>query len=181
MLRVRVARGRCRVKNIQETTVVPCSVETFWNTFLDESFIRALFGQALGFKEFTILELGPSGRKIRTVPKMNLPSVLEKLVGDSFAYEEHGTLDRGASLWTWRMVQPPKEGGKPRKELVSTHGSIRVEAAGEGQCRRTNEAAIEGKVFGLGGVIEGAAEKEIRSAWAKENAFLAEWLRNKRA
>lgn len=169
------------MKTLKETTVVPCDVETFWRTFLDEAYMRALFGEALAFKEFSILELGPNGRKIRTVPRMNLPAVLEKLVGDSFAYEEHGTLDRAANLWTWKMVQPAKDGGKPRKELVSTHGTIRVEPAGEGQCRRTNEASIEGKIFGLGGVIEGAAEKEIRAAWAKENALLEKWLREKRA
>ncbi len=156
------------MKNLQETTVVPCSVETFWNTFLDEKFIRALFGEALGFKEFTILELSPTGRKIRTVPRMNLPSVLEKLVGDSFAYEEHGTLDRARNEWTWRMV--------PKKEIVATRGKVRVEPVGDNQCRRLDEVSIEGKIFGLGGVIESTAEKEVRASSVKEQAFFTRWL-----
>jgi hypothetical protein len=168
------------MKNVQETTVVPCDIETFWNTFLDERYMRALFTEVLAFKEFSILELTTSGRKILTVPRMNLPAVIEKLVGDRFAYEEHGTLDRATNLWSWRVTQPAKDAsGKPRKELVSTSGTIRLEPTGEGLCRRINLASIEGRVFGLGGAIEAAAEKEIRSAWAKESAFLGQWLQKR--
>ena len=70
---------------------------------------------------------------------------------------------------------PPSD-GKKRKEFVTTSGSIRLEALPDGKCRRVNQAAIEGKVFGLGGVIESAAEKEIRAAWAKEADYLTQWL-----
>ena len=162
------------MKTIEETFIVPCSVDTFWNTFLDEQYMRKLFADVLAFKEFDILELTPTGRKVRTVPRMNLPAVIEKLVGDTFAYEEHGTLDRAGNTWRWKMAQDG--GGKKKKELVATHGSIRVEPLADGKCRRINSATVEGKVFGLGGVIESAAEKEIRAAWAKEAVFLNEWL-----
>jgi hypothetical protein len=36
-------------------------------------------------------------------------------------------------------------------------------------------------VFGLGGIIESTAEKEIRSAWAKEATYLEQWLKKPRA
>ena len=159
------------MKTIEESFIVPCSVDTFWSTFLDEQYMRKLFGDVLAFKAFTILELTPTSRKVHTVPRMNLPAVIEKLVGDRFAHEEQGTLDRAANLWRWQMVQDPGA-----KKMVTTQGSIRLEALADGKCRRINQATVEGKVFGLGGVIESAAEKEIRAAWAKEAVFLNDWL-----
>ncbi len=156
------------MKTVTGTAVLPCSPETFWKVFLDERYTRALLVDELGFKEVTVLELGENARKLRVVPKVSLPGALQKLVGDSFAYEEHGTLDRAHNQWSWRMV--------PRKEIVATRGTVRVEPAGDGQCRRSDEVVIEGKIFGLGGVIESTAEKEVRASFAKETAFLRRWL-----
>jgi hypothetical protein len=51
----------------------------------------------------------------------------------------------------------------------------RVDAAVRGverECRRIDELVIEGHVFGVGGLIESAAEKEARVGWDKEDAFL---------
>ncbi|MCU1279734.1 MAG: hypothetical protein JWM53_3280 [bacterium] len=156
------------MKTVTTTAVLPCTPETFWKVFLDERYTRALFLDELQFKELTVLELTESSRKLRLVPKLNLPGPLQKLVGDSFAYEEHGTLDRARNEWTWRMV--------PRKEIVATRGKVRIEATGDGQCRRFDEVVIEGKIFGLGGVIESTAEKEVRASAAKELAFAVRWL-----
>ncbi|HWE28518.1 MAG TPA: DUF2505 domain-containing protein, partial [Polyangia bacterium] len=164
------------MKKIEETFIVPCTVDTFWSTFLDEQFMKKLFTDVLAFKAYNILELTPTSRKVHTVPKMNLPAVIEKLVGDTFAYEEHGTLDRAANVWRWQMVNDKK-----KKEMVATSGSIRVEPLADGKCRRINAASVEGKVFGLGGIIESSAEKEIRAAWAKEAVFLNEWLQKQKA
>jgi hypothetical protein len=156
------------MKTVTGSAVLPCSVDTFWNVFFDEAYQRALFLDELKFREFELLEKTDTARKIRVVPKVNLPGPLQKLVGDSFGYEEHGTLDRARSEWTWRMV--------PKKEIVATRGKVRVEAAGDNQCRRNDEVIIEGKIFGLGGVIESTAEKEVRASWTKEQAFFRRWL-----
>jgi hypothetical protein len=156
------------MKTVTGTSLVPCSPETFWKVFLDESYTRALLLDELQFKELTFLELTESARKIRVVPKVNLPGPLQKLIGDSFAYEEHGTLDRARNEWTWHMV--------PRKEIVATRGKVRLEPAGDNQCRRSDEVVIEGKIFGVGGLIESTAEKEVRASSAKEQAFLVRWL-----
>jgi len=156
------------MKTITSSFVVPCSVETFWKTFLDERYTRALYLDEMHFKEVTVLELSPDARKLHVVPKLNLPGPLLKLVGDSFSYEEHGTLDRAKNLWTWRMV--------PKKEMVATRGTVRVEPLGDNECRRHNEIIVEGKVFGLGGIIESTAEKEVRATLEKEAALLPRFL-----
>jgi hypothetical protein len=160
------------VKTVSETVRIPCSAETFWKLFFDERYTRALFLEALQFKDCAVLEQTESARKLRLVPKVNLPGVVQKLVGDAFAYEEHGTFDRARGEWTWRMV--------PRKEIVATRGRTRIEPVSETECRRTDEVFIEGKVFGLGGLIESTAEKEVRASWPKELAFLERWLKQPR-
>ncbi|HEX9104440.1 MAG TPA: DUF2505 family protein [Polyangia bacterium] len=160
------------MKTVTATALLPCTPETFWKIFLDEGYTRALFLDELQFKELTVLELTETSRKIRVVPKVSLPGPLQKLVGDTFAYEEHGTLDRARNEWTWRML--------PRKEIISTRGKVRIEPVGEGQCRRSDEVVIEGKIFGLGGIIESTAEKEVRASSAKELALFVRWLEGRK-
>jgi hypothetical protein len=145
-----------------------------WEIFLDEAYLKALYLEELQFKGLTVLELGASSRKLRMIPRLALPAALEKLVGEGFAYEDHATLDRERGVWTWKMVQPADldPGAKPKKALVTTHGTIRVEPAAGGGCRRTDTVAVEAHVFGLGGLIESTVEKEIRASWTKEIAFL---------
>ncbi len=108
---------------------------------------------------------------------MKLPAPVAKLIGDSFAFEDHGTLDRAEGEWTWRMVQPANLDSKTtaRKDVVTMHGTVRIEHR-RGHCRRTDEFTIEAKIFGLGGLIESSIEKELRSARTKEYAFLMRWL-----
>jgi hypothetical protein len=166
------------MKTSTASVLLPCTPDVFWRVYLDPEYTRALYLGELAYKRFEVLEVTDTSRKCRVVPKLNLPGPVASLIGDSFMYEDHGSLDRTKNEWTWRMVQPkdldPR--AKPRKDVVTTRGSVRVEAVGDEQCRRTDEVVIEAKIFGLGGVIEAAAEKELRAAWAKEFAFLTKWI-----
>ena len=160
------------------STAITGTPDTFWSAFLDPSYLRALYLDELESRAFAVLETTDTSRKLRIVPKMNLPAPVAKLIGESFAYEEHGTLDHARNEWTWRMVQPanldPKS--KPRRDAVAMHGTVRIEPSGGDQCRRTDNFTIEAKIFGLGGLIESTIEKELQSARAKEYAFFTRWL-----
>ena len=166
------------MKTSTTSAVLPCTPDSFWAAFLDESYLRALYLDELESRGFAILEIGDTTRKLRIVPKMKLPAPVAKLIGESFAYEEHGTLDRATNEWTWQMVQPanldPKS--KARKDAVSMHGTVHIAASGNGHCRRTDNFTVEAKIFGLGGLIESSIEKELQSARAKEYAFLTRWF-----
>lgn len=170
------------MRNATESFELPCPPEQFWRVYLDPEYVRALYLGALGYRACEVLEVTDSSRKLRVVPKMNLPRPIESLLGDGFAYEDHGSLDRAKNEWTWRMVQPKEldPRAKPRRDVVTTRGTIRVTATGEGRSRRTDELVIEAKLFGVGGMIEAVAEKESRAAWAKERALLATWLAERR-
>ena len=166
------------MKTSTASAVLPCTPDTFWASFLDEAYLRALYLDELESRAFDVLAISDASRKLRIVPKMKLPAPVAKLIGDSFAYEEHGTLDRVSGEWTWRMVQPanldPKS--KPRKDAVTMHGTARIEPSGDGHCRRTDTFSIEAKIFGLGSLIESTIDKELQRARAKEYAFLTRWL-----
>jgi hypothetical protein len=166
------------MKTSTASAVLPCTPETFWAAFLNESYLSALYLEELEYRAFAVIEIGETSRKLRIVPKMKLPAPVAKLIGDSFAFEDHGTLDRARGEWTWRMVQPanldPKS--KPRKDVVTMRGTVRIEATGDGYCRRTDNFSIEAKIFGLGGLIESSIEKELLTARAKEYAFLTRWV-----
>ena len=64
----------------------------------------------------------------------------------------------------------------PKKEIVATRGTVRIEPTADGKCRRNDEVIIEGKLFGVGGLIESTAEKEVRASFGKELAFFQRWL-----
>ena len=166
------------MKTSNASAVLPCTPDTFWACFLDESYLRALYLEELESRAFDVLEITDTSRKLLIVPKMKLPAPVAKLIGDSFAYEEHGTLDRARGEWTWRMVQPsnldPKS--KPRKDAVTMHGTVRIEASSDGHRRRTDTFSIEAKIFGLGSLIESTIERELQRARVKEYAFLTRWL-----
>ena len=166
------------MKTVTASVVLPCTPETFWKIYLDPGYARALYLGELKYKALDVLEATDATRKLRVVPKLNIPGPVLALIGDAFAYEDHGTLDRAKNAWTWSMVQPAQlaPGAKPRKNAVTTRGTLRVEAIGASECRRTDELIIEANVFGLGGVIESSAEKEARAAWDTEFAFLKRWI-----
>jgi hypothetical protein len=112
-------------------------------------------------------------RKLRIVPKINLPAPLARIVGEAFAYEEHGTLDRAEGEWRWKMVQPASA---TLPELIATQGTMRIKEVAKDECLRLDEISFEGKLFGLGRIIESTAEREARSAWALEVPFFLRWL-----
>lgn len=158
------------------THTFDCDLETFWQAFLDDAYTTRLYREGLGFPKIEILDRTETTRRMRVVPKMNLPGPIAKLIGDSFAYEDHGTLDKAAQTWRWKMLPSTTQ----TTLKMTTEGTVKIEDAGEGKCRRIDSVVIEAKVFGLGSIIESTAETEVRNGWAKEAVFLKKWLTEKR-
>jgi hypothetical protein len=160
------------------SVLLPCTPDDFWRVFLDPAYLRVLYLEELKYRNFEVLEVTDVSRKLRIVPKLSVPGPIEALIGESFAYEEHGTLDRARNECTWRMVQPKvlHPAARPRKDVITTRGRVRIEATSERQCRRSDEVVIEANIFGLGGLIESSIEREFRAAWAKEFALLTRWI-----
>lgn len=161
------------------THEIECTPETFWKIFFDRDFNQALFQQRLGFPEYEVIEQREDERhiyrKVRGVPKMDVPGPVAKVLGTHFSYTEEGTFDKTTGIWRWKMtpnVMPDK---------LRNEGTVRVEPAGPGKCRRISEIIAEARVFGIGGLIESAAEKNLRQGWDASAVFMNQWIREGKA
>jgi hypothetical protein len=156
------------------THEIPCNAETFWKLFFDKSFNEEMFKKELGFPQYDIVEQREDDREIfRKVigqPKMDLPGPLAKLFGSGFRYTEDGRWDKASKLWSWKMI-PSTMADKMRNE-----GTMRIEEIGGDKVRRVADLFIEAKIFGVGGLIESTAEKELRKGWDASAVFFKKWL-----
>lgn len=158
------------MKKATRTVDLDCSAETYWKTFFDDAFVRAVHLEGMAFREIEILAKTETSRRLRAVPKLEAPEAVAKILGDRFGYEERATFDRAKNEWRFSML-PNALGDK-----LKTEGVIRVEELGPNKIRHRDEVTFECKVFGLGGIIETTAEKQLRLSWAQEEAFMKKWL-----
>ena len=158
------------------THEIPCNAETFWKLFFDKDFNEQLYLKELAFPEYKILEQRETEkenyRKVSGQPKMNMPGPVAKLMGSNFRYTEEGTWDKGTKIWRWKMT-PSTMAEKLRNE-----GSMRIEEIGTDKVRRIADLVMEAKVFGIGGLIESSAEKELRAGWDQSAVFQRKWIAN---
>jgi hypothetical protein len=151
------------------TQEIASDVDEHWRTFLDPDIEKDLYIQGLGFK-YEPLERRETDaeifRRIRVVPKLDLPGPVVKVIGSSFAYTEEGTFDKKARLWRARTIP------SVLVDRLTSELTVRAEPAGEGKCRRHVEFTLDARIFAVGGLVEGAFEKEIRSGWAKSLEYI---------
>ena len=156
------------------THEINCDAETFWKVFLDGDFTKAVYLEGLQFPSYEQLELRESDtevvRRLRVQPRLNAPKAVQKLLGDRFTYEEEGRFDRESKTWTWKTIPSALKG------KLNSGGSLRIEPAGDKRCRRVAEMKLEAKVFGIGSMVEGHFEKELRAGWDNSATFMNQWL-----
>jgi hypothetical protein len=158
------------MRKLERQTLLDCDADRFWKMFFDREFNRRLYLDELGFLEIEVLDQTDTSRRMRAVPRVDLPGPLLKLIGPRFGYEERGELDRTRQVWRWSTIPSTLKG------KLATSGTLRLEPAGNGAIRRSDEVTIEAHVFGLGGMIETTAEKQLRASWDKEAPFTKRWL-----
>jgi hypothetical protein len=166
------------MRRLTLTQDIATSVEEHWRLFFDETYDTRQSLEGLGFSSYQILEHqdGPDQivRRVRGVPKLEVPQVVAKVLGPSFGYTEEGRFDKTTGTWRSRLI-PNVLAERLRSEAV-----VRCQPAGDGRCRRICELSVEATIFGIGGVIEAALEKDLRNGWAKSAAFMNQWLREQR-
>jgi hypothetical protein len=153
---------------------INCNAETFWKLFFDKTFNERLYLDTLGFPEFKIVEQRETDtqilRKCAGMPKMNMPGPVAKLLGSNFRYTEDGSFDKATQRWRWKMT-PSALADKLRQE-----GTMRIDPVGADKVRRTAELVNEAKIFGVGGLLESAAEKQLREGWQASADFMNKYL-----
>ena len=154
-------------------------VETYWNEiFFDEEYNARLYREALGFKDFQLVELtgekdGPRTRTMRTEPAADAPAVVRKLIGDSLTYTESGRFDPETKVWTYQITT------SKLADKLHIGGRLWAEPQGDKKLARAAEIEIDVKIFGVGGTIEKFIEKTTRDSYVKATAFTNRFIREK--
>ncbi len=156
------------------TNEINCNADTFWKLFLDKTFNEKLYKEVLGFPEYAITEQFETEnevvRRSAGQPKMELPGPVAKLLGSGFRYTEEGKLNKATKVWTFKLT-PSTLADKIRNE-----GVVRLDAIGDSKVRRIAEITIEAKIFGVGGLLESTAEKQLRDGWEQSAVYMNKWI-----
>lgn len=152
-----------------------CSVDRFWDMYLDSGFTREML-TGLGFARVdvgeprAVLGRNEKARTMRAVPKLELPTVVARAVGEAFAYVEDGMFDERSRRWTYKSHL------SVLSDQFRVGGRIWVEPTKSGRCRRISEVWIEAKIFGIGGLIERAAESNVRDGFRRSALWINRWV-----
>jgi Protein of unknown function (DUF2505) len=149
---------------------IALDLEEHWRLFLDDDFDKAMYLEGFGFPRYELLEHrdgdGESFRRIRVVPKLDVPGPVAKLLGSSFAYTEEQTFDKKARTLRARVIP------SVLADRLGSTSAVRAESTASGKTRRNVEVTVEARIFGIGTVVEGALEKNLRTGWEKAAAYM---------
>jgi hypothetical protein len=150
--------------------------DTHWKLFLDPEYDKTQYLKGFGFPSYELLEHkdGPDDvvHRIRVTPKLDVPAVVAKVLGSSFGYTEEGTFDKKRRIWRSRLIP------NILADRLRSEANVKVEPAGEGRSRRICVLSVDAKIFGIGGLVESALEKNLRQGWEQSAAFMNAWVRD---
>jgi hypothetical protein len=142
---------------------IHCPPERMWELFFSTDFNVEMYEQGLGFPSCKVPELTDDGevlhRRMVCTPKVDLPAVVAKIVGDKVGYEEIGDWVRSAGEWRWTLVLAAFG------DKVRIVGVMRLVPHGQDHCLRKVEFEVDAKVFGVGKIVENTATKNVRDGW----------------
>lgn len=148
--------------------------ERFWDLFFDEDFTRTMIVDGLQFARCDIDPVQDRGdkrtRTMRVTPKLDVPAAVARLLGPALAYTEEGTYLVSKQLWTYTLRL------SVLSDRIRMGGKLRLEPASEGKCLRVSDLWCEVKILGLGGMVEKAAEKNMRDGWNRSADWINGWL-----
>lgn len=156
-----------------------CTPDVFWKDLNFNKEMNEAMYKHLGFPEYQLLEQRETDGEIfrRTVatPKMDVPGPLQKLLGSNFKYTEETRYDKKTGRATFKGIP------STLADKMITEGVIRLEPIGANRCRRVIDVTVEAKIFGVGGLMESTAEKNIRQSYDTSARFMNQWVTQKKA
>jgi len=144
---------------------IPASADEFWG-FLHDAEYEARVAEALGLIEYRELERREEADAVyrRIQVASPLPASLAPIVSRLVSVQEAGYVEeqwrrRDARVVRWRMTPTILA------DRVTVEGELRVEPAGAGRCVRILDGDITARLFGVGGLLERAAIREVVSGY----------------
>lgn len=151
-----------------------CTPARHWELFFDPEWTRTLIIDGLGFSTCDVQPVRQDGttrhRDMLVTPKLDLPAAVVKLLGNTTGYTEKGRYDEATQAWTYQLVL------NALTEKIRMGGEVTLEPLGTDRSTRVSKMWVEVKLFGVGGMVEKAAEKNMRDGWARSAAWINRWL-----
>ena len=151
-----------------------CTPDRFWQLYLDEAFTRETFLHGLKWDAPKILEFRSDEREIvrnlAAAPKLEIEGKVAKLLGEKFGYREFGRFDRAKAEFSFRH-ETNIFGDK-----LKLQGKMWGEPLGEARMRWRTQTTVECSIFGVGGLLEQAAEQNINKTYPVCARFWNRWL-----
>jgi hypothetical protein len=157
-----------------------CDDDTLWQMCLfNDDYSRRLYIETLHFPVWRLKEQRVTDETlVRTVeiqPTLgDLSGPIRSVVGDKFAYVEHGTFDRKAKRYKFRIVPNVL----PDKTDIS--GDMYTERLGDNRVRRVINTRVEVKVFAVGRMIEQRTIDDTKASHERIAAFTRTYLAERR-
>ena len=153
---------------VSTTEVFRCPVEKYFEEYFNpEGRHRRVVGA--GGVSFTAKEVRREApewtMRAELVEKLNAPAAIRKLFGETNRFEEESRWVVGT-----RMIEVKVRPDRMRDKL-SIQMRYQMESLADGTCRVTLEMDIQARIFGIGGLVEKMAAKEMPHAFSKDAAF----------
>ncbi len=151
-----------------------CTPARHWILFFDADWTKSLIIDGLGFDSCQVEPVVTDGdlrrRQMRVTPKVELPRAVAKILGDKLGYTERGEFDDRREVWRYELVL------NVLSDKIRLGGEVTTEPKGDDRLTRVSKMWVEAKIFGVGGMIEKAAEKNMRDGWDRSAAWFNRWL-----
>lgn len=156
-----------------------CSIDDFWNMFLDERFTERHYLEGVGFSEYRIVRQRETpanvARTVEAMPRVQLPEAMAKLFGAGLRYREEGLFDKAERTFEYRTIP------SALADRISNEGSIRLESLPGARIRRVIDTTVDVRIALLGSRMETLAEKTLREGWEASAQFIEAWLAERAA
>ena len=161
------------------THIIPIAFTDFWETcFFSSAYTKAEHLDGLSCSEFSIVEEysgAPAHKRVLfSVPPLNIPSSLQKIVGNRIGYTEHGTFDPVKKQYHFSLVPTVL----PNK--ISIKGYYTAERVDDMHTKRTCFLETSVSIFGVGKKMEGVIAQSNEDVQKKTAAFAARWMSQSR-
>lgn len=166
--------------NLRIEHELPIAAERFWALLHDPAY-EAFQAEGLGLAGYEEVERKIDGqvmhRKIRVIPKIEVPAAIRKVIGvggadaGSMGYieQQDKRLDKYELRW-W--VDPPILVGK-----LQVGGLFRVEPIDDKRCRRILDGEVKIGIPIVGGTVEKFVLQEVKKTYDKVPGIVAAWVK----
>ena len=152
------------------------SSNTFWkHVFFRDDFTEALYAEGLGFESIDVLDAstnegGDRTRHLRVQPRLNIPKLIRRRIGERLTYIEAGYFDSTLEVWKTDI----RLGGWEDK--VKVYSEMSFSDIGPNHSRRQVDFHVEAHVLGVGGLVERFLEKTLRESYEKARIMTNTWI-----